>query len=54
MSKEVNIIKIIRSIRYLKLAMRQVLPKNVRADAKKRSQYVVLNGGDDEVQGVIL
>ena len=43
LNKEVNIINIIRILRYLKLAMRQVLPKHVRFEAKRRSRYVVLD-----------
>ena len=30
--------------------MRQVLPKSVRSDAKKRSRYVILNNNDDKTQ----
>ena len=30
--------------------MRQVLPKSVRSDAKRRSRYVILNNSDDKTQ----
>ena len=43
LNKEVNIINIITTLRYLKLAMSQVLPKHARVDAKNRSRYVVLD-----------
>ena len=50
MNKEVNIIRIVRQLRYLKLAMRQILPKNVIDTAKKRSRYMMWNDCDGKVE----
>ena len=47
LNKEVNIIEIIKLLRYLKLAMKKVLPKNVRDEAKKSSRYVILENDED-------
>ena len=47
LSKEVNIIEIIRVLRYLKQAMRQVLPRQDRIYAKKSSRYVILDSESD-------
>ena len=47
LNKEVNIIEIIRVLRYLKHAMRQVLPKQIRIEAKKSSRYVYLDSESD-------
>ena len=48
LNKEVNIIEIIKILRYLKLAIKKVLPKNARVEAKKNSRYVILNNEEDD------
>ena len=47
MAKEVDIFKMIKSRRYTHMALRFLLPKQVRLDLKKISHHVVVN--PDEV-----
>ena len=43
MAKEVDIFKMIKSRRYTLMALRFLLPKQVRLDLKKSSHQVVVN-----------
>ena len=52
LNKEVNIIHIIKALRYLKLAIKKVLPKHDRDEAKKSSRYVILKNGEKEVMKI--
>ena len=56
MNEEIDIIEMIKTRRYLKLALRELLPHKVRMDLKQRSRYLLIDpdkgpqGPDDEVQ----
>ena len=43
LEKEVEIFTMIKSRRYFHLALRYLLPKQVRLDLKKASQFIVIN-----------
>ena len=40
MNKEIDIIEMVKSRRYFKMALRYLLPAKVRMDLKERSRYI--------------
>ena len=59
MNQEIDIIEMIKTRRYLKLCLRELLPQKVRMDLKQRSRYLLIDpdqgpkGPDDEVQEML-
>ena len=43
MNQEIDIIEMIKSRRYFKLALRELLPSKVRMDLKQRSRYLLID-----------
>jgi len=43
MQKEINIIEILKSRRYVNAAIKFLLPRNQRKKLKERSRYIVIN-----------
>ena len=43
MQKEINIIEILKSRRYVNAAIKSLLPRNQRKKLKERSRYIVIN-----------
>ena len=43
LQKELNIVEILRQIRYFKLACHQLLPKETRKQLKSKSRYVTID-----------
>ena len=52
MDKEIDIIEIIKSRRFFKMAMRKLLSDKDRMDLKERSRYILIdpNSGEDVKQ----
>ena len=48
MDKEINIIEIIKSLRYLKNSIHLLIPKKKRFELKERSRYLCIDPDDKE------
>ena len=48
LNKEINIVSIVRQLRFFKLAYHELLPKEARKKLKKQSRYVLIDPDSDD------